>query len=61
MKRRFLATAARSGLRTILFAYSAIAHCGEDAFAKGAATHALPVATLESDADFSDLLPLKSV
>lgn len=60
MKRRFLATAARSGLSTILLAYSAIAHCGEDAFAKWAATHALPVTTVESASNDSDLLPLQS-
>ena len=60
MKRRFLVTAARSGLNTILFAYSVIAHCGEDAFAKWAATHALPVTTVESASNDSDLLPLES-
>jgi erythromycin esterase-like protein len=60
MKRRFLVTAARSGLITILFAYSVIAHCGEDAFAKWAATHALPVTTVESASNDSDLLPLES-
>jgi erythromycin esterase len=59
MKRRFLATA-RSGLSTILLAYSAIAHCEEDAFAKWAATHALPITTIESASGASDLLPLES-
>ncbi len=61
MKRRFLSTAARSGLSAILLVYSAIAHCGDDAFAKWAAAHALPVTTVEAAADDSDLLPLKSV
>jgi erythromycin esterase len=61
MKRRFLATAARSGLSTILLAYSAIAHCGEDAFARWAATHAIPVTTVDSTGNDSDLLPLESV
>jgi erythromycin esterase len=60
MKRKFLATAARSGLSTILLAYSAIAPCAEDAFAKWAATHALPVTTVESASNDSDLLPLDS-
>lgn len=60
MKRRFLATAARSGLSTILLAYSAIAHCEEDAFAKWAATHALPITTIESASNDPDLLPLES-
>ena len=60
MKRKFLATAARSGLSTILLAYSAIAHCAEDAFAKWAGTHALPVTTVESASNDSDLLPLES-
>lgn len=52
--------AVRSGLSSILLVYSAIAHCGEDAFAKWAATHAIPVTTVEPSEDFSDLLPLKS-
>jgi erythromycin esterase len=39
---------------------STIAHCEESSFTKWAAAHALPVATLDS-ADFSDLLPLRSV
>ena len=60
MKRRFLATAARSGLTTILLVYSAIAHCGEDAFAKWAAAHALPITTLDFAGNDSDLLPLES-
>ncbi len=60
MKRRFLATAARSGLSAILLVYSAIAYCGEDAFAKWAADHALPVTTLDSAGNDSDLLPFKS-
>ena len=60
MKRRFLATPARFGLSTTLLAYSAIAHCGEDAFAKWAATHAAPVTTVESASNDSDLLLLES-
>ena len=48
MKRRFTATAARSGLSIIFLVYSAIADCGEDAFAKWAAAHALPVKQLTS-------------
>ena len=60
MKRRVLATAAQFGLSTILLIYSAIAHCGEDAFAKWAAAHALAVATVDSAANDSDLLPLES-
>jgi erythromycin esterase len=61
MKRRFLATAARSGLSSILLAYAAVAHCGEDAFAKWATAHALPVTTVDSAGNDSDLLPLESV
>jgi erythromycin esterase len=61
MKRRFLATAVRSGLSTILLLYSAIAHCGDGAFAKWAAAHALPVTTLDSAGKDPDLLPLRSV
>jgi erythromycin esterase len=60
MKRKFLATAARSGLSTILLVYSAIAHCGEDGFAKWAATHALPVTTADPAGHDSDLLPFKA-
>jgi len=60
MKRRFLATAARSGLSAILLAYAAIAHSGEDAFARWATTHAVPVTTVESASNDSDLLPLES-
>ena len=59
MKRKFLAAAARAGLTTVLLACSAIAHCEEDAFAKWAAAHALPLTTVESVDDDSDLLPLK--
>ena len=61
MKRRFLSTATQSGLSSILLVYSAIAHCGDEAFAKWAAAHALPITTVEAAADDSDLLPLKSV
>jgi erythromycin esterase len=61
MKRRFLTTAARFGLSTILSVCSATAHCGEDAFAKWATAHALPVTTVDAAGDDSDLLPLKSV
>lgn len=60
MKRKFLATAARSGLSAILLAYSATAHCREDAFAKWAAAHALSVTTLDFEDNDSDLLPLES-
>src|SRR5688500_15556326 len=44
----------------LLMAYSAIAHCEEDAFAKWATAHALPITTLESGGNDSDLLPLES-
>ena len=57
---RILATAARFGLSTILLAYSAIADCEEDGFAKWAATHALALTTVESTSNDSDLLPLES-
>lgn len=60
MKRRFLATAARSGLSSILLVYSAVAHCGEDGFAKWATAHALPVTTVDSAGNDSELLPLES-
>jgi len=60
MKRRFLASAARSGLTTILLAYAAIAHCGEDAFAKWAAAHAHAVTTVDAAINDSDLLPVQS-
>jgi len=60
MKRRFLATAARAGLSAILLVYSAVGHCGEDGFAKWAATHAVPLKTVESASNDSDLLPLES-
>jgi erythromycin esterase len=61
MKRRLLPTAARFGLSTILLVSSAIAHCGENAFAKWATAHALPVTMVDSASADSDLLPLKSV
>ena len=38
-----------------------ILHSEEDSFTKWASAHALPVATLDFSADYSDLLPLKSV
>lgn len=60
MKRKFLPTAARHGLSTILLGYSALAHCGDDTFAKWAATHAAAVTTVESSSNDSDLLPLES-
>jgi erythromycin esterase len=60
MKRRFLATAVRSGLGTILLAYSGTAQCLQDALAMWATTHALPVTTVESTSNDSDLLPLES-
>ncbi len=41
--------------------YAAIAHCGEDGFAKWAAAHALPVTTIDFAGNDSDLLPLESV
>ena len=62
VKRIFLATAAQSAISTILLAYSAIGHCGEDdAFSRWATAHAVPLATVEPSEDFSDLLPLESV
>ena len=60
MKRGVLATVARSGLSTILLVYSVVAHCGEDTFAKWATAHALPVTTVDSAGNDSDLLPLES-
>jgi erythromycin esterase len=60
MKRKSLATAARSGLSTILLVYSAIAHCGEDGFAKWATAHAIPVTTVDSAGNDPDLLPLEA-
>jgi erythromycin esterase len=57
---RFLAAAARYALGVFLLVSSGIAHGEDDIFSKWAAAHAVPLATLESDADFSDLLPLKS-
>jgi hypothetical protein len=51
----------RSGLSTILLVYSAIAHGGDDAFAKWAAAHALSVTTLDSAGKDPDLLPLRSM
>ena len=50
----------RSTFATVLLASSGIAHCEDGPFLKWAATHAIPIATLESDVDFSDLRPLKS-
>jgi erythromycin esterase len=55
------ASAVRCRLGIILLVFSGVAHCAEDPFAKWAAAHALPIATLDSSADFSDLLPLTSV
>lgn len=60
MNRRFLANAARSGVSIIFLVYSAIAHCGDDAFAKWATAHAFPVTTLDLAGNDSDLLPLES-
>ena len=57
---RALARVARSGLSIIFLAYSAIAHCSEDGFAKWAATHAVPITTVKAIDNDSDLLPLKS-
>jgi erythromycin esterase len=57
----FLAVVARPTLVAVLLASSGIAHSGEDdPFVKWAAAHAVPVATLELNADSPDLLPLKS-
>jgi len=60
MKWKFLATAARAALGAILLVYSTVGHCGEDGFAKWAATHAVPLTTVESASNDSDLLPLES-
>ena len=49
-----------AALSILLLAHSVIAHCEEDAFAKWAASHALPLTTVESTSNDSDLLPLKS-
>ena len=57
---RALARVARSGLSIIFLVHSAIAHCDEDGFAKWAATHAVPITTVEATSNDSDLLPLKS-
>ena len=54
VKRKLLTMAAGWGLSTVLLAYSTVAWCEEDAFAKWAAIHAVPMATLDlvaSDAD----------
>jgi erythromycin esterase len=55
------ADAVRYRLGIILLVFSGIAHCGEDPFVKWAAAHALPITTLDFDADLSDLQPLTSV
>jgi len=60
MKRQFLASAARTGLSTMLLLSSAMAYAADDGLAKWAATHALPVATVDSAANDSDLVPLVS-
>jgi len=60
MNRRFLTTAARAALGAIFLVYSVVGHCGEDGFAKWAATHAVPLTTVESASNDSDLLPLES-
>lgn len=57
---RALARVARSGLSIIFVAHSALAHCGEDGFAKWAATRAVPITTVEATSNDSDLLPLQS-
>jgi erythromycin esterase len=54
-------TLSRYALGAILLASSVIAQSDEDPFRKWAAVHALPVATLESGGDFSDLRPLRSL
>lgn len=61
MVRTLLAKLARYGLLAILLASSGVARCEEDAFLKWAAAHAVPLATVEPNEDFSDLLPLKSM
>lgn len=58
---RLLATATRHALGILLLVSSGIAHCEDDAFSKWTAAHAVPLATLEPDTDFSDLRALKSV
>jgi erythromycin esterase len=58
VKRRILATAARSAV--LLLAYSATAFCEEEGFAKWAATRAVPLTTVEPADNHSDLLPLVS-
>ena len=60
MKLKFLATAAWSGLSTLLLVYSAATRCEEDAFAKWATAHAFPVTTADFASNDSDLLPLQS-
>ena len=59
--RNSLVTRVRFGLSTALLVLSGAAQCAEDPFTKWAATHALPVVTLEAGQDLVDLLPLKAV
>jgi erythromycin esterase len=47
-------------LGIVLLGFSGSAHGADDPFVKWAAAQATPIATLESDADFSDLQPLES-
>lgn len=56
----FLSIVARSALAILLLASSGITHCEEDRFVRWASTHAVPLVTLEFNAEVSDLLPLKS-
>jgi hypothetical protein len=54
-------TVVRYGLLTIILTSSDIAHCDKNAYLKWAASHAVPLATIDPTEDLSDLLPLKSV
>jgi hypothetical protein len=55
------AAALRCRLGIIFLLFSGIAHSADDAFVTWAAANALPMATLESSEDFSDLQCLKPV
>src|SRR3569833_366329 len=57
MKRKFLATALRTALATMLVAASAFVHGEEEGFAKWAAAHALPT-VVDSTGGDSDLVAL---
>jgi erythromycin esterase len=60
MNRNFLVTMARSGMGALLLWYAAIGHCGEDAFAKWAASNAVPITTLDFAGNDSEMRPLRS-